>query len=180
MRPPRYAPSEIELAQVSAQARQWACPHCGRHDTLNGHGFLRGHVANAPGQQAVRGRRFFCSDRGRRPGCGKTFGVFLAQVIVQASVRTASWWRFIAARLSGASGLAAWETARSGFSLEAARAWWRRWRQHESAVRTALWRGREPPPGKGLREALAQAYGEADPIAVFQAREQRAFPGFAS
>lgn len=179
MRPPRYVPDETALDQAGGQARHWACPRCGRHGTLNAHGFLRGGAENAPGKDAVRGRRFFCSNRGRRPGCGRTFGVCLAHVLAGASVRTGSWWRFIAARLGGASLLGAWEKARSGFSVEAARAWWRRWRQGESAVRTRLWRGREPPD-KSLRAAIEQAYGAADPIAVFQAREQRPFPGFAS
>jgi len=179
MHPPRYARNEVELEESKRQARQWECPHCGQPGTLNGHGYLRGSAENAPQKDARRGRRFFCSDRGRRPGCGRTFSVWLAQVIVGASVRTGAWWRFTAARLGGASVLAAWESARSGFSLESAYRWWRRWRASESAVRTALWRGREPPE-KSLREAIEHACGAADPLAVFQVRTQRAWPGLAS
>lgn len=176
MRPPCYAENETELEALAREAKRWGCPRCGRRGTLNAHGFLRGGAENAPRKDAVRGRRFYCSARGRRAGCGRTFAVLLAQILAGASVRTAPWWRFIAARLGGASVLGAWEKARSGFSLEAAYWWWRRWR--ESAVRTALWRGREPPGS--LVAALAHGYGAADPIAVFQARHQCRFPGFGS
>lgn len=184
MLPPRYVVNETELEQCRRQAKQWVCPHCRRAGDLNGHGRVRGLSADGPGKEAVRGQRFFCSNRGRRRGCGRTFCVRLAQVIAGASVRSQPWWRFISARLDGASVAAAWEKARSGFSLEAAYRWWRRWRPRESAVRTGCWtagqRGRAPPEAKSLREAIEGAYGRADPVAAFQAREQRPFPAFAS
>ena len=178
MHPPRYAPDEAALDSLGRQAKQWMCPHCGRSGTINGHGLLRGGAEKSPGKDALRGRRFLCSDRGRRSGCGRTFSVFLAQVIAKASVRTGALWRFCHARLSGQGVLAAWELARSGFSLESAYRWWRRWRSAEPALRTHLWRGREPP--EALGEAIIHAYGAADPVAVFQVREQRPWPGFAS
>jgi hypothetical protein len=178
MIPPRYAPDEATLEQLGDQAKQWTCPHCRRSGTLNGHGFLRGGAEGAPGKAARRGRRFFCSNRGRRAGCGRTFSVYLAQVIAGASVRTGAWWRFCQARLAGLGSLAAWEQARSGFSLESAYRWWRGWCRAEPAVRTHLWRGREPPEGLGA--AIIRAYGAADPLAVYQERAQRPWPGFGS
>lgn len=178
MRPPRYAPDEAALERLGSEAKRWDCPHCGRAGTLNGHGFLRGNAERASGKDAVRGRRFFCSDRGRRPGCGHTFSVWLAQMIAGASVRTAGLWRFYRGRLSGQSVLAAWEQARGGGSLETAYRWWRRWRRAEPALRTQFFRGREPPGG--LAAAIAGAFGSIDPLAGFQAREQRPWPGFAS
>lgn len=179
MRAPRYAPDPAALEQLASAARQWRCPHCARAGTLNAHGFLRGGGdAGAWGKSAVRGRRFFCSNRGQRPGCGRTFSVFLAQVIAGASVRTAALWRFCRGRLSGQSVLAAWEQARGGASLEAAYRWWRRWRRAEPALRTQFYRGREPPGG--LAAAITVVYGSVDPLAGFQAREQRSWPGFAS
>jgi len=179
MHPPRYAVDEAALDDLASEAKHWRCPRCGRSGTLNAHGSLRGcGAAGASGKDAVRGRRFFCSNRGRRPGCGRTFSVFLAQVIAGASVRTAALWRFCQGRLSGLSVLAAWEQARSGWSLEAAYRWWRRWRRAEPALRTQFSRGREPPGG--LAAAVTGAFGSLDPFACFQAREQRPWPGFAS
>lgn len=173
-----YASDETELARLTGQAKQWNCPHCGQRGTLNAHGFLRGGAENRLGKDALRGRRFFCSDRGRRPGCGRTYSVLLAQMLRKVSVRTGGFWRFCRGRLSGLSVLAAWEEARCAFSPESAYRWWRRWRKAEPTVRTHLFRGREPPGS--LSAALTGAYGAVDPLAVFQARAQRAWPGFAS
>jgi len=179
MRAPRYAPDSTALEQLAGQAKQWTCPYCGRAGTLNGHGLLRGGAEEAHGKDAVRGRRWFCSNRGRRPGCGRTFSVLLAQVMRHASVRTAKLWQFCRARLAGGGVPAAWEQTRCGFSLEAAYQWWRRWRRAEPALRTHLLRG-PGPPGKSLREQIERAYGAIDPIAWFQKSEQRPWPGFAS
>jgi len=178
MHPPRFVSDEAALDRLGDEAKQWCCPHCRRPGTLNAHGTLRGLAEDAPSKAARRGRRFFCSDRGRRPGCGRTFSVFLAQVLAGASVRTAAWWRFCRGRLAGLGVLAAWEAARTGFSLESAYRWWRGWQQAEPGLRTQWWRGREPPGDLG--EELVRRYGAADPVAVFQEREQRAWPGFAS
>lgn len=177
MPPPRYASTPAELDAQSGRAKGWRCPHCGREGTLNRHGVLRGNDPGTQGKEAVRGRRFYCSKRGRRPGCGRTVAVWLAEVIAGASVRTAALWRFLSARLGGLSVLGAWERTRCGFSVEAAYRWWRRWRAAESAVRARLWRGREPPAG-GLVAACEAHYGATDPIAGFQMREQRGWPGF--
>ena len=43
---------------------------------------------------------------------------------------------------------------------------------------TLNWRGREPPGS--LLAAIAERYGPGDPLADFQAREQRVWPGFGS
>ena len=174
----RYVFDEAELVGLGVLAKQWSCPRCGRTGTLNAHGYLRGVAEKRPGKDALRGRRFFCSNRGRRPGCGRTTSVLLAQVLRKASVRTGSFWRFCRERLSGLSVLAAWEKVRCVFSPEAAYRWWRQWLGAEPAVRTRLFRGREPPGG--LSAAITEAFGAVDPLAVFQAREQRAWPGFAS
>lgn len=179
MQPPRYVPDEVALDQIGREAKQWACPYCRRLGTLNAHGVLRGVAENAvAGKEARRGRRFFCSNRHRRRGCGRTFSVRLAQVLVHATVRTGAWWRFCRERLAGHGILAAWEAARSGFSLESAYRWWRRWRAAEPELRSWLWRGREPPGELGA--AFARVCGADDPVAIFQEREQRDWFGFAS
>jgi hypothetical protein len=99
--------------------------------------------------------------------------VLLAQVLAGASVRTGAWWRFCRGRLAGLGVLAAWEAARSGFSLESAYR-----RRAEPALRSRWWRGREPPEGPGA--VIEGTYGADDPLAAFQLREQCPWPGFAS
>lgn len=69
--------------------------------------------------QAQRGQRVFCSNRGQRGGCGRTFSVFLAEVLPRHSV-TASWlWRLLQRLLQGGSTKAAVEALALPFSLEA-------------------------------------------------------------
>ena len=104
--------------------------------------------------------------------------MLLAEVLRGASVRTAALWRMSLELLGGLGVPSAWERARSGFSLESAYRWRRRWRQGEAALRTWLCRGREPP--EDMAAAIVEACGPADPIATYQAREQRAWPGFGS
>lgn len=104
--------------------------------------------------------------------------MLLAQVLAGASVRTGPWWRYCGAKLAGLGVLAAWTQARSGFSLESAYRWWRRWCEAEPALRTWLWRGREPPENLGA--TVVRRFGAADPVAAFQEREQRGWFGFAS
>jgi hypothetical protein len=178
MTPPRFATDQAALLALGREAKGWRCPRCAQRGTFNAHGSLRGLARSGPGKEAVRGLRFLCSDRGRRPGCGRTCSVLLAEVVRGASVRTALLWRFFLQLLGGLAVPAAWERARSGFSLESAYRWRRRWREGEAALRTWLWHGREPP-GE-LAAAIVQACGATDPIACFHAREQRAWPGFGS
>lgn len=174
--PPRFAAGAAELDGLVAQARAWACPHCRQTGWVNGHGRLVGlEAAAAAGKAAVRGRRFLCSGRGRRRGCGRTFSVRLATVLPGATVRTATFWRFTQEKREGRSVAAAWAAVGGRFSLEAAYGWWRRWVRAAVPVRTALAQGRAPPWATPAVE-LVRRYGAADPIAGFQYALQRPFP----
>jgi hypothetical protein len=172
---PRFARDPAELEQVDGQAKGWACPHCQRHGTLNRHGALRGLCESAAGKDALRGRRFLCSKRGRRGGCGRTFSVLLATMIRSATVRSRELWCFYLAKLSGQSVLSAWAGLGSRFSVEAAYGWWRRWRRGQFALRSVLAQGRDPPETR-IVEALALRFGAHDPIGAFQLKEQRGWP----
>ena len=176
MRPPRYAQDDAELTAWSHEAKRWACPHCRRHGTLNVHGSLRGCAEKGPGKEALRGRRFLCSNRGLRPGCGRTFSILLATVLAQASVRSRYLWRFYRAKFALGSVLSAWESLKSIFSVEAAYGWWRRWQRGQFLLRALLCRKRDPPPGGTRMMHAAAVLGDEDPIASFQASEQTAWP----
>lgn len=179
MHPPAFAQDDADLDQLSRQAKAWVCPQCGRGGALNRHGRLRGWGEGPAGKQARRGQRFYCSKKGRRPGCGRTFSLKLCTVLPQASVRSAQLWRFYRARLGGQSVLSAWASLCSYFSLEAAYGWWRRWQRGQYALRAFLCRGRDPPEAS-LAEAVEAAFGRVDPIAGFQHQMQRSWPGSAS
>ena len=98
-------------------------------------------------------------------------------MIAGATVRSGELWRFYQARFQRGSVLAAWEDLRSRFSLEAARRWWWRWHRGQFQLRELLYRQRAPPPEGDLPGHLAAVFGTDDPIAAFQWREQRAWPG---
>lgn len=86
-RTPRFVDDEAGLEQARLQAKQDHCPHCGRADTLVGHGLLYGYAAHGS-ETIVRGRRLLCSNRHRRPGCGHTVAVLLATVLACCVVST--------------------------------------------------------------------------------------------
>lgn len=107
---------------MAKRAKAMECIHCRRMGTLNCHGRL----ATKAGE--LRGRRFWCSPRRRsRPGCGRSFSVWLASAVPRHSVRAPPLARFLAewSRLGG-DVLAAWQSARTGFSTDSAYRWARR------------------------------------------------------
>jgi hypothetical protein len=159
-----------------------ACPHCRRSGTLIGHGFLRGY-AERGSSQVVRGRRFFCSNRGLRQGCGRTFSVALMTVLGGFIVRTLTLFCFAQAVLGGLTRRAAWLREASGaFALTSGYRLWRRLQGAQSALRSHLSR-EAPAPLCAAREPLeqllthfARALGDTEPdlFAAYQTGSQRA------
>ena len=178
MRPPRYAKDQAELIELGRHCRQWACPHCGRRDTLNAHGALRGCAAEGAGagKDAVRGRRYLCSNRGRRPGCGRTVSLRLATVLPRTTVRTGRLWPFLLARSTCGSVARAWEQLHTRFSVESAYRWWRRWQAGQFRLRALLCAQRAPPENGDLLVHLTAVFGATDPLAAWQLARQEPWP----
>jgi hypothetical protein len=154
----RYCSNEMELDQYRLGIKDVGCPHCGQVGFLIGHGFLRGY--SEFGEATVlRGRRFFCSNRYRRRGCGCTFSLLLADVLLGFMVRARTLWRFFQGVLSGGlSRKAAWEQVVSGgFSLESGYRLWYKFLEAQSHMRTLLLRQR-PPPDSSTEEPLEQLF----------------------
>lgn len=114
------------------------CLHCRRTGALIGHGLLRGY-AEQDSEVVVRGRRVFCSNRGRRPGCGRTFSVLLSTVLYGFVVRTLTLFRFGNAVLNGLTRRAAWLTRlHAVLSRSSAYRLWQRLHEAQSTLRTRL------------------------------------------
>ena len=159
--PPRFVNDEPALAAVLEGIKLVACPHCRQTGALNGHGHLRGYSERGS-ERMVRGRRVFCSNRGRRTGCGRTFSVTLATVLCGFLVRTLTLWNFASAVVRGLSRRAAWLLAAGGgLSLTSGYRLWRRLRAAQSALRTRLCRELPAPPSTA-REPLAQLFAHLD------------------
>lgn len=172
---------EASLEGALGAMRMAPCPHCRRTGALIGHGSLRGYTERGS-EILLRGRRVFCSNRGRRFGCGRTFSLLLATTLAGFVVRTFTLFGFAKTVLDGFSPRAAWLHVCDGaFSLSSAYRLWRRLATAQSALRTQLSRELPAPPSTA-RHPLAQLLGHLaallgadgpDPFAAFQDRLQR-------
>jgi hypothetical protein len=169
-----------EDAAMAERLKLASCPHCKRVGALIRHGALYGFDESSPRQKIVRARRVFCSNRNSRPGCGRTFSVWLAGKIRRLSLTTAALWCFLQGAIAG-SILAAGRAR--GWLCE--RTWqriWKRFDHAQSKIRTALC-GRCPPPqgptqpsAKPTRQSAAHVLAHLQavfpdddcPIAAFQ------------
>ncbi len=128
----------------------------------------------------LRGARFLCSPRRKsNPGCAHSFTIWLAECPPRHSVGSKGLWRFLGHYHSGLSIGAAWEKARTGFSIESAYRWVRRMYEIQSRLRAHLCRVRAPPPHSDARNPLSEvlehsvlALGKDDPIRSFHLRFQ--------
>jgi len=173
-----------DLDQYRKEIKSVRCPHCGKTGWLNCHGWLRGNsevVGDGDGRR-VRGARFFCCNRGRRQGCGKTFSAMLPANMPGFSVSARILGKFIAGARKGLSRKAAWEGLRSPYSVQTAYDLWNRLRRCQSIVRTRLHRARPPPeapsPDPLLQtiDHLEKAFPSGDgPVCEYQAFFQCSF-----
>jgi hypothetical protein len=151
---PRFAESLLVLYSLLERLKQLPCPHCGRYETLIGHGFLVGY-AERGSAQVTRGRRFFCSNRGNRGGCGRTVSVLLAEFLVGCMVTVATLWALLCNLAGGRSVERA--ARRSGWPLSIRSAY----RVAGTLVQASLkWRSwlsiRVAAPASDSRHPLAQ------------------------
>lgn len=154
---------EPALAGVLLELKLTCCPHCRRTGALIGHGLVRGY-AELGSEVMVRGRRVFCSNRGQRPGCGRTFSVLLSTVLYGFVVRTLTLFRFANAVLNGLTRRAAWlSTVSRALSRSSAYRLWQRLHEAQGTLRTRL-RGEAPAPACSAREPLAQLFAHLDAV----------------
>jgi hypothetical protein len=162
--------------------KQQRCPHCGCVETLNRHSQLHGNDPARVDARAVRGQRVFCSNRGRRGGCGRTFSIFLAEVLPRHTFRASFLWHWLIQWLAGASLKAAVEKLRLPFALESVYRLRRQLRRGLDRLRSLLCREQQPPessqsdPVLQTTEHLRAVFSGADcPPAQFQLHFQLPF-----
>jgi hypothetical protein len=175
--------SEEQWIAIAERLKHTPCPHCNAVGTLIRHGFLYGFDETSTQRKTLRARRIFCSNRNARPGCGRTFSVWLADKIRRLSITTHALLRFL--QRAVADSIAA--ASRVSNCQRSDRTWrriWKRFDLGQSRIRTAL-SARCPPPNPppdSSRPAAAQVLAHLQtafpndncPIATFQ-HELRTF-----
>jgi hypothetical protein len=169
-----------EWNSIAERLKQTPCPHCKTVGALNQHGSLYGYDDSSPGEEIQRAHRIFCSNRNARPGCGRTFSIWLADKIRRLSLTTRGLWQFLQNAISD-SIAAAIRAIRDTCCLtdRALQRIWQRFDRHQSSIRTVLLAQRPPPEfqlGESRRPTQAQvlahlqaAFPNADcPISAFQ------------
>jgi len=160
------------------------CPHCRRVGMLIHHGYVWGRPGIGP-ERTRRARRFFCSNRRRRHGCGRTFSVYRADVLPGFSLTTSVAWLFLSAVATGASLEMSYLTlpADVPFSWSTLLRFWRRFRRHLPAIRSRLvdnCRLQAVAPTDVTRETIRHLTRHLhdpplNPVAVFQLRFHKPF-----
>ena len=126
----------------------------------------------------------FCSNRGRRGGCGRSFAIFFTRVLPRHSLDAALWSGLMQALVAGSAIKSAWENLRTGFSLESAYGLVRRTRGRLAWLRPLCCRFAPPPPSAHtdpLPQTIAHLRlvlnGATDLAAAFQGRFQQPLLG---
>jgi len=177
---PVYVDTTAEFHSKLKNHHLHACPHCKRVGTLLRHGYLRGYCEEAEPDRH-RGWRFYCSNRGRHTGCGRTVSVMLSKCLHRSIITTLTLWKFLSGCCHAASTRSAWEPLSGKFSLESAYRIFKCFQNCQTALRVKLC-GLCPPPDCQSGHAHAQsifhlknAFDCSDPMAAFQQHFQQHF-----
>jgi hypothetical protein len=155
-----------------------SCRNCGGVGMLNNHGKLKSETGE------IRGIRLWCCPRRKeRPGCGKSFCIYLASVIPRHSVGAVALAHLLWAwfELQG-DVLGAWQQAKTGFSTDSAYRWVKRFVRNQGEIRSRLCRVRAPPRALSkwihaeLFEHLQLAFGKKTFTKDFQIHFQSPWP----
>lgn len=145
---------------------------------------MRGNDPVQVNGQSLRGRRVFCSNRGQRGGCGKTFSILLADVLPRHTLTASLVWQWLVKLLTGFSIKAAAEKLRLPFVLETVYRLGRKLRRQLDRLRARLCREQSPPASAWADPLLQTAEHlravfprNACPPTEFQLYFQRPFLG---
>lgn len=136
-----YVNTSEDLDQYRKEIKFVPCPHCGAVGFLICHGFLNGYGQKGH-EKVVRGGRFFCSNRYRRKGCGRTFSVLLAEFMPGRMVPASTLWKFLRGIQRGQTRHAAWYKVGSPFSMETGYRLWKEVKRQQSRIRVRLARAK--------------------------------------
>jgi hypothetical protein len=131
-----------------------ACAHCGRSEQLNAHGPLHGY-SDLGALRQVRGHRFYCSNRGKRTGCGRTFSLLYSHLLYRRVATTVMLWKLTGSVIARMSLRATWRAlSPAPWSLRTGYRLWKRLDRAQVHLRTTLLRLGQPPPCEDTRPMI--------------------------
>ena len=175
-----YVTGAAEYDELKHRLKHTPCPHCRAVGGLICHGYLRGYGDSIVGT-IQRGWRVFCSNRGRKAGCGRTYSILLAHHLYRRLVNAQQLAVFLAGILGGASIKNAWESVASSFCVETGYKLWTAFVRNQSAIRSRLHAVVKPtvaaftPLHQTIEHLKASFPQVACPVAAFQTVFQDAF-----
>jgi hypothetical protein len=172
------------LEKQLQQLKHTLCPFCRRTGNLNRHSRIKGNDPERVEGSVLRGQRAYCSDRGSRNGCGRTFPLFLAHVLPRHTFTARLLWKALADWLKGASIKASWEAAGQPLTLDTFYHLLQRLRRKLHSLRSVLHRQRAPPeictadPLRQTFEHVRHLFAtDTCPLEAFQLQLQRSLVG---
>ena len=181
---PVFVCDEVALEKKLCFLKCLVCPFCKRPGTLNRHSRVQGNDPESYQGLLARGQRAFCSNRGRRAGCGRTFPILLCRVLPRHTFTAPLLWKALKGLLNGFSIKAAWEAADLSMALDSFYHLLQRLRRRLDIVRVTL-SALSAPPSSSARNPLVQTlehlqwvFGSPPcPPEAFQLRLQRPLMG---
>ncbi len=141
----KFVRNDQGMEQALRSAKTISCVHCGRTGTLNRHDKLNGNDLRAADKQTMRGRRLWCSNRGKRGGCGRTMSIVYAHILPRCSFTSPILSKLLSALCKGSSVQAAWENENIPLHLQSLYHLLQRFRHRMGAIRSSLLNICDPP-----------------------------------
>jgi hypothetical protein len=172
------------LEKFFRSLKSMGCPFCKYVGALNRHSVMRGKDPEKNEGIIARGQRVFCSDRGQRGGCGRTFPVLFAWALPRHSFTATLVWQAVREWLGGLSIRASWLTVKTPLALDSFYHLLQRLRRRITILRTILSAVSRPPDSRHS-DPLLQTFEHmlivcpkaACPVETFQQRFQSPLTG---
>jgi hypothetical protein len=137
---PKFVDSNKRLTEIADSIRMRFCIHCQKHGSLVKHGFVWGpdYEQKKANISRIKARRFYCSNRGLRNGCGRTITVHLCNSIPHHRTLACTLWQWLLSVLTEENVHQAWHHFRLKFSLSTGYRLWHKAHNHLSYWRNQL------------------------------------------
>ena len=171
------------MKQFYKELKLIKCPHCKLIGFLILHGYLYGYDEKIYNKKINRGKRFFCSNRNKRKGCGKTFSLLKLTIIRGFIITANSIWEYLNNLAKNMNKKDAFNKIQIIHSDSTIYRLLNRFKLNQHNIRTLLTRISKPPEVINTTNPIIQtvthlkeAFKEYNcPVAAFQYRFQTSF-----